>query len=566
MTAIPPPHGGTLKQRYLQGEALAEEKRRAVGYPAWTLTPTQLCDIELLLNGGFSPLEGFLTQRDYDTVVTTGRLDDGRLWPLPVVLDVSDPFATSLSLPCDIALYDQEGLLIATLQAEDCWIPDKQHEASHCYGTTDLQHPGVYQLHNERHPIYLGGRLRGITPPARYAFARYRHTPTQLRQEFSRRSWSRTLAFHTSCPMFSAQIALTSRAAREQQANLVIHPIVDTGQPGLVDDFTRMRSYELTMRQFPEQTTLLAPIPLATRLAGPREALWHAIIRQNYGLSQIIIGKDHASPEATAHYSAYQAQDYALQHGEELDIEIVPVEETRYLEERAEYLPASEVPAESTPLTLPPKELERRLDRGLEIPAWFSPTEIIEEIRKARPPRHQQGFTVFFTGLSGSGKSTLANALMNKLRELGERSVSLLDGDIVRHHLSSELGFSKAHRALNILRIGFVAGEITRAGGIAICAPIAPYRATRRKVREMIETHGGFIEVHVATPLEICESRDRKGLYAKARKGLISEFTGISDPYEAPERAEIIIDTSEVSAVEAGNRMMLTLEQLGYIQ
>ncbi|HFD86268.1 MAG TPA: adenylyl-sulfate kinase, partial [Gammaproteobacteria bacterium] len=470
------PHGGQLIDLYLKGDALSQAKASAANYPAWTLNNRQLCDLELLLNGGFSPLRGYLNKPDHDSVLTQMRLGNGLLWPIPISLDVTAEFADKATLTREIALYDQEGLLIAIMQVEDSWAADLHNEAIHCFGTADASHPGVDRFINDHNPVHLGGSVQGITPPARYAFARYRHTPAQLRQEFNRRSWSKTLAFHTSSPMFGAQIALTSRAAREQQANLVIQAAVDGDYPGLVDDFTRMRSYEEAMRQFPEQTSMLEATPLAPRLAGPREALWHAIIRQNFGLSQIIIGKDHASPEGGDWYGSTEAQSLVQQYANELEIEIVLVEATVHVQERAEYLPLNEAPAGSTHNHLSMEELRRRLDRGLEIPDWFSPPEIIEEIRKARPPRYQQGFTVFFTGLSGSGKSTLANALMNKLREQGERSVSLLDGDIVRHNLSSELGFSKAHRDLNILRIGFVAGEITRAGGIAICAPIAPYR------------------------------------------------------------------------------------------
>ncbi len=566
MSTIPAPHGGILIDLYLHGDDLAAEKNRASGYPAWTLTDAQLSDIELLLNGGFSPLTGYLNRKDHEAVVDSLHLSDGLLWPLPVALDISEAFADGIQPDTDISLYDPEGLLIATLRVGDIWLADKTNEAVHCYGTKDLGHPGVRKLFEERHPVYVGGRLRGISPPPRYAFSRYRHSPRELRQEFSRRSWGRTLAFHCSTPMFSAQIALAARSARQQRANLVIHPVVDNGQDALVDDFTRMRCHELALREFPEQTTMLTALPFSSRLAGPREALLHAIIRQNFGLSQIIIGSHHASPDHGHVDTADAAREFVQRFANELEIEIIPVEETVYIEERAEYLPLSEAPANATVQRLSSEELERRLELGLEIPQWFSPPDIIEEIRRARPPRHHQGFTVFFTGLSGSGKSTLAHALMQKLREQGDRSVSLLDGDIVRQHLSSELGFSRAHRDLNIQRIGFVAAEITRAGGIAICAPIAPYRETRRKVRHMVSTHGGFIEVHVATPLAVCEKRDRKGLYAKAREGLIREFTGVSDPYEEPEQAEIVIDTSALSAVEASNRIMLTLEQLGYIR
>ncbi len=564
MNSLPAPHGGELVDLYLRGDALDNEKARAAGYPAWTLTDRQLSDIELLLNGGFSPLTGYLNRADYEAVLEGLHLQSGLLWPLPLVLDVTETFAETIEPGSHVALYDPEGLLIATLEVENIWAPDLAREACHCIGTDDSDHPGA-ALILSRNPVCLGGRLKGITPPPRYAFSRYRFTPAELRHEFARRSWGRTLAFHSSRPMFSAQIELASRCAREQRANLIIHPAVDNGRDALVDDFTRMRCYELALATLPEQTTLLAAVPLTSRFAGPREALLHAIVRQNFGLTLMIVGDDHAGAgERWADSSA--TQQLIEQYQTELKIGVVPVENFVFVEARAEFLPRSEVPAGASCPTLDDAELERRLELGLPIPDWFAPPAIIDEIRRARPPRHRQGFTVFFTGLSGSGKSTLAHALMQKLREQGDRSVSLLDGDIVRHNLSSELGFSREHRDLNIRRIGFVASEITKAGGIAICAPIAPYRETRRQVRRMISKHGGFIEVHVATPLEVCEARDRKGLYAKARKGLIKEFTGISDPYETPENAEVVIDTSTVSSVEAANRIMLTLEQLGYIK
>jgi sulfate adenylyltransferase len=306
------------------------------------------------------------------------------------------------------------------------------------------------------------------------------------------------------------------------------------------------------------------------RMGGPREALWHEIIRKNYGCTHMIVGRDHAGPGTDRNgelfYGPYDAQELFRRHEEELDITMVPFKEMVYVENKAEYLSVEETEPGDKVMELSGTEFLRRLREGLDIPEWFSFPKVVEELRRAHPPKHQQGFTVFFTGLSGSGKSTIANALMVKLLEDGSRPVTLLDGDIVRKNLSSELTFSKEHRDLNIQRIGFVASEITKNRGIAICAPIAPYAHTRRQVREMISTHGGFIEVYVATPIEVCETRDRKGLYAKARAGILKGFTGIDDPYEEPERAEIVIDTQELSADLAAHRILITLEKLGYIR
>jgi sulfate adenylyltransferase len=370
--------------------------------------------------------------------------------------------------------------------------------------------------------------------------------------------------------MHRAHVELTMRAAEETGAHLLIHPVVGMTKPGDVDHYTRVRCYEHLLGRYPEQTTMLSLLPLAMRMGGPREALWHAIIRKNYGCTHLIVGRDHAGPGKDSmgndFYGPYDAQELLREHEEELDISMVPFRMMVYAENRAQYIPVDEATDADKVLDISGTELRRRLAEGLDIPDWFSFPDVVTELRRTHPPRHKQGFTVFFTGLSGSGKSTIANALMVKLMESGGRAISLLDGDIVRKNLSSELGFSKEHRDLNIRRIGFVASEITKNGGIAICAPIAPYTSTRRTVREMIGPLGGFIEIHVATPLAVCEERDRKGLYAKARAGLIKEFTGISDPYEVPENPEMVIDTANISPDLAAHRIMLKLESMGYLR
>jgi sulfate adenylyltransferase len=370
--------------------------------------------------------------------------------------------------------------------------------------------------------------------------------------------------------MHRAHLELTFRAAKDAEANLLIHPVVGMTKPGDVDHFTRVRCYEHLLTHYPEQTTTLSLLPLAMRMGGPREAVWHALIRKNYGCTHFIVGRDHAGPgkgkDGKPFYGPYDAQELMRDFETELDITMVPFKNMVYVESLAQYQPEDEVAKGARTLDISGTELRRRLHEGLDIPEWFSFPDVVAELRRTHPPRYEQGFTVFFTGLSGSGKSTIANALMVKLMEMGGRPVSLLDGDVVRKHLSSELGFSKEHRDLNIQRIGYVASEITKNGGIAICAPIAPYAATRRLVRDMIEPHGGFIEVHVATPIEVCEQRDRKGLYAKARAGLIKGFTGIDDPYEVPENPEITIDTSELTPDTLAHRVIIKLESMGFIK
>ena len=438
------------------------------------------------------------------------------------------------------------------------------------FGTEDVLHPGVYYLQHVAHSVYLGGKLRGVEPPTHYDFKLLRDSPVELRGRFRKLGWRKVVAFQTRNPMHHAHQELTFRAARDNEANLLIQPVVGMTKPGDVDHYTRVRCYEHVLEQYPEQTTALSLLNLAMRMAGPREALWHAIIRKNYGCTHFIVGRDHAGPGKDSNgepfYGPYEAQEMLKEYENELDISMVPFQMMVYVEDRAEYVPVNETTPDQKILDISGTEFRRRLREGLEIPEWFSYPKVVEELRKSYPPRHRQGFTVFFTGLSGSGKSTIANALLVKLLENGGRRVTLLDGDIVRKNLSSELGFSKEHRDLNILRIGFVASEITKNGGVAICAPIAPYTATRRRVRELIEAGGGFLEVFVATPIEVCEERDRKGLYAKARAGLIKEFTGISDPYEEPENPELRIDTVGLHPDLAAHRIFVKLESMGFIR
>ena len=570
MGAFKEPHGGALKELYLGESAAEEEKRLARDYVSWDLTPRQLCDIELLLNGGFSPLEGFLTQAEYEGVLQDMRLPDGTIWPIPITLDVGKDFAEQLELGQSIALRDPEGVLIATLEVSDRWTPDKAAEAAAAFGTTDELHPAVRYLVHQAGEVYLGGKLRGVEPPHHYDFRLLRDSPAELRGRFRKLGWRKVVAFQTRNPLHRAHQELTFRAARDEEANLLIQPVVGLTKPGDVDHYTRVRCYEHVLEQYPEQTTTLSLLPLAMRMAGPREALWHAIIRKNYGCTHFIVGRDHAGPgndsQGQPFYGPYDAQALYKEHEEELDITMVPFRQMVYVEDRAEYVPSDETRPGEKVLDISGTEFRRRLAEGLEIPDWFSYPKVVQELRRSYPPRHKQGFTVFFTGLSGSGKSTIANALLVKLLENGTRRVTLLDGDLVRKNLSSELGFSKEHRDLNIRRIGYVASEITKNGGVAICAPIAPYAATRRDVRNAISPDGGFIEVHVATPLEVCEQRDRKGLYAKARAGILKEFTGISDPYEEPENPELRIDTVGLSPDLAAHRILVKLESLGFIR
>lgn len=563
-------HLAPIPELYVSPDSAQKLKLAAAEMKSHDLTRRQTCDLELLMNGAFHPLKGFLSQADYDGVVDNMRLADGTLWPMPITLDVTPEFAESVTLGEDIALRDQEGVILATMTVTDRWTPDKHREAMGVFGADDIAHAGVNYLHNKAESVYLGGPITGLQPPTHYDFRARRDTPNELRAFFRKMGWQRIVGFQTRNPLHRAHQELTFRAAREAQANLLIHPVVGMTRPGDVDHFTRVRCYEAVLGKYPAATTHLSLLNLAMRMGGPREALWHAMIRRNHGLTHFIVGRDHAGPGKNSQgenfYGPYDAQDLVKQHQEEIGITVVPFRQMVYVQEKAQYFPEDEVPAGANVLNISGTELRRRLREGLAIPDWFSFPEVVEQLRKTSPERSRQGFTVFFTGLSGSGKSTIANALMVKLMELGGRPVTLLDGDVVRKHLSSELGFSKEHRDINIRRIGYVASEITKNGGIALCAPIAPYATTRREVREMIEDYGAFIEVHVATSLEECERRDRKGLYKLAREGKIKEFTGISDPYEVPENPELRVDTENIDVDSCAHQVLLHLEGMGLIR
>jgi sulfate adenylyltransferase len=459
--------------------------------------------------------------------------------------------------------------MLAVLNVTDVWEPDKEREAREVLGSTNAEHPAVGYIFHDAGTHYVGGRLEVVELPSHFDYKTLRMTPAEVRARFSKRGWRTVVAFQTRNPMHRAHLELTVRAAKEASANLLIHPVVGMTKPGDVDHYTRVRAYEAIMPRYPANTAELSLLPLAMRMAGPREAVWHAIIRKNHGCTHFVVGRDHAGPGSDStgepFYGPYDAQELLSTYEDEIGVKMVPFKMMVYLPDEDAYSPIDEVAEGTKSLSISGTELRDRLADGREIPEWFTFPRVADELRRTHPPRSHQGFTVFFTGLSGSGKSTIANVLLVKLLEMGGRPVTLLDGDVVRKHLSSELGFSKEHRDLNIQRIGFVASEITKNGGIAICAPIAPYDAVRQTVRSMIEPLGGFNLVHVSTPLEVCEQRDRKGLYAKARAGIIKEFTGISDPYEEPTDAEIVIDTAVLSRDEAAQRIILHLEAQGYI-
>ena len=563
------PHGGKLHYLVVDANASKAIKLETKSLPSWTLNDRQICDLEMILNGGFSPLTVFLNEADYNAVLNNMRLQDGTIWPMPITLDVTADFADRINISDEIALKDKEGFIIAVMTVESIWLPDKIKEAEKVLLTTDENHPAVNYLLNESNPVYVGGPVTGLMLPKQYDYKELRHTPRQAREIFAQNSWHNVVAFQTRNPMHRAHVELTKRAAEEHDAKILIHPVVGLTKSGDVDHYTRVRCYKYVLKKYPESSAMLSLLPLAMRMAGPREALWHAIIRKNYGCNMFIVGRDHASPGAgkdgQPFYGPYDAQDLLKEHEEELGIKMVPFQLMVYVPAREKYVPKDELTENDEFKMISGTDLRSRLRNDEDIPEWFSYPEVVAELRRFRPALDKRGFTVFFTGLSGSGKSTLANGLMVKLMEDGRRPVTLLDGDIVRTHLSSELGFSQEHRKLNVRRIGFVASEITKNGGIALCAPIAPYKSDRRFNRELIYPLGGYIEVYVDTSLEICEERDVKGLYALAREGKLKQFTGIDDPYEEPENSEIKITSADVTPEVLVDEILARIKEMGYL-
>ena len=562
------PHGGKLCN-LLVDEDQAEALKAASGeFLSISLNQRQLCDLELLLCGAFSPLTGFMVQEAYESVINQLCLPDGTLWSIPLTIDVPAAQAEKIEPGQQLALLDDEGFMLAVLTVADKWQPDKRREANEIYGTTSTEHPGVRYLLEQVHDTYIGGEVTGIQMPIHNDFETLRDTPQELRHLFTRLGWQNVVGFHTCKPMHRLHREITLQAAKEAQANILLHPSVGMTKPGDLHYYARVHCYQAIRHHYPHSMAVLSLLPSAVRMAGPREVLLNAIIRQNYGCSHYIVGPQHAEPpgvrdDGPCFYPRYAAQKMMEAHQHELKIRMVPVREMSYLPDAGTFKPDDRQGKQGVRFT--DRDLRQHLEQGLDVPAWFSYPDVLSALRKVYPPRSKKGITLFFTGLSGSGKSTLAKILYARFIEEGGRPVTLLDGDVVRLNLSSELGFSREHRNINVRRIGFVASEITKNGGIAICAPIAPYTAMRRDVRETIEQHGAFIEIHVATPLDVCEGRDRKGLYAKAREGVIPEFTGISDPYDVPEHPEIRIDTTGKSPMQAVQEIMLYLLREGYI-
>ncbi|WP_462323642.1 bifunctional sulfate adenylyltransferase/adenylylsulfate kinase [Desulfoplanes sp.] len=545
-------------------------KKEALSFPYIDLDPRQLCDLELLLNRAYYPLEGYLGQADYGSVLETMRLENGVLWPMPVTLDVPERFAKRCEPGMVIGLRDSEGFLLAILHVGSVWKPDKRNEALKVFGTDDpRKHPSVRHLYDRIGDWYVGGKVEGLHLPMHYDFPSLRMTPSMTHQRFSQMGWRNIIGFQADTCLHCAHKEMILRAAREAGASIFLHPLVGGSQTGKLDPITQVRCYQAFAQKFPKNMIFLGILPFAARKAGPREGLWRSIIHKNYGCSHVMFPGAIADPfaEGGEHfYPLWAGMELAGEHREEIGIEPVQLEPMVYSETKGQYIPKGDAADDMEIREITSMELQRRLELGIDIPSWFSFPEVVQELRYAFPPRHRQGFTIFLTGLSGAGKSTLAKVLQKKFLEMRDRPVTLLDGDIVRRNLSSELDFSREHRELNVRRIGFVASEITKNGGIAICAPIAPFEDSRQHNRERISRYGGYIEIYLSTPLDVCENRDRKGLYAKARKGIIQGVTGIDDPYQPPVDPEIAVDTSTLSPAEGAQTILLFLEEQGYIK
>jgi len=560
------PYGGELVNLLVPEEEREDLRVKAASQSRVQLSARNVCDLELLATGGFSPLSTFMNRADYDRVLEEMRLTSGVLFPLPVTLTAKKD--AGVELDSELALADQHNNVLAMMRVDEIFEWDSAREARLAYGTNDLRHPLVAEM-NSWGELCISGPMRVLQLPRYYDFRGLRLSPIDVRERLAALGRHNVVAFQTRNPLHRAHEELTARAAREIDGALLLHPVVGLTKPGDIDHFTRVRSYRvLAERYYDPDRMMLALLPLAMRMAGPREALWHAIIRRNFGANHLIVGRDHASPGRDSQdrpfYGPYDAQELVAAHSDEIGVKPMPFSELLYIPEEDRYEESTRIPEGKRTASISGTDVrEKYLQRGRALPSWFTRPEVASILAEAHPPRHQQGFCLWFTGLSGAGKSTTAEILTTRLLEHG-RPVTVLDGDVVRTHLSQGLGFSKEDRDTNIRRIGFVAAEIARHGGGVICAAVSPYRATRNECRAMIGADR-FIEIFVDAPLDVCEERDTKGMYRLAREGKIKNFTGIDDPYEAPHNAELVIDTVAFSAEENAELILAFLVGQGFV-
>ena len=561
------PYGGKLVDLMVPAEDLEHVKAYASRLPSIQISSRAECDLELLAVGAFSPLDRFMGKADYQRVLDEMRLTSGHLFPIPITLPVEP--GPDIRLGQEIALRNAKNDLLAVIKIEEMYEWDLSETAQKVFGSEDLRHPLVAEMHRWGQ-VNISGRLRVLQTPRHYDFQDLRLTPAQTRARLDSYGYDNVVAFQTRNPLHRVHEELTKRAADEVGGVLLLHPVVGMTKPGDVDHFTRVRTYKaLAADYYDPDRILLSLLPLAMRLAGPREALWHMIIRRNYGANHLIVGRDHAGPgnDSTGKpfYGPYDAQELAEKHSEELGVKVVPFRMLVYLPDEERYEEVSKIAAGANTAAISGTQVrDDYLNQGKPLPDWFTRPEVAEILAESYPPRHKQGVCIWFTGLSGSGKSTTAEILTTLLLENG-RQVTVLDGDVVRTHLSKGLGFSKEDRDINIRRIGYVAAELVRHGGTVVCAAVSPYRATRNDVRNMVGADH-YAEVFVDTPLEVCEQRDVKGLYAKARRGEIKGFTGIDDPYEEPRNAEILLDTVNYTAEQNAHQIMDYLVEKGFVR
>ena len=561
------PFGGELVDLVVSDEAAEELRDEAGRLPSIQISDRAVCDLELLATGGFSPLGRFMSRDDLSSVVENMRTADGTLFPIPITLPVDSD--AGISLDSRIALRDSNNDLLAVMDVEEAYEWDMEEVAKRVYGTLDLRHPIVAEMHQWGR-YNISGRLQVIQLPQRHDFSELRLTPVQTRSALEETGHRNVVAFQTRNPLHRVHEELTKRAAASVDGVLLLHPVVGLTRLGDVDHYTRVRTYKaLTDLYYEPDRVLLSLLPLAMRMGGPREAVWHAIIRRNFGANHLIVGRDHAGPGVDSRgepfYGPYDAQELVEEHADELGVKPVTFTELVYVPSEGKYEEVSELPPGVETASISGTQVrDDYLNTGRPLPEWFTRPEVAEILADTYPPRHRQGVCVWFTGLSGSGKSTTADVLTSLLMEHG-RQVTVLDGDVVRTNLSKGLGFSKEDRDTNILRIGYVASEVVRHGGIAICAAISPYIATRDAVRSMMG-EGQFVEVFVDTPLDVCESRDSKGMYAMARAGEITGFTGIDDPYEAPPDPELTLDTVANSPAENAAKIIELMTGAGFLR
>ena len=561
------PYGGRLVDLMVPEDSIAEVKAHANALPSIQISERSVCDLELLATGAFSPLDMFMGKEDFQRVLDEMRLTSGHVFPIPITLPIDE--RAEIALDQDFALRNAKNELIAVMRAEEIYEWDRDEVAEKVFGTTDQKHPMVSEI-GRLGSLNVSGRLQVLQLPNHYDFKDLRMTPVQTRRRLEEFGCKNVVAFQTRNPVHRVHEELTKRAADEVDGTLLLHPVVGMTKPGDVDYYTRVRTFKaLTERYYAQDRVLLSLLPLAMRMAGPREAVWHAIIRRNYGASHFIVGRDHAGPGVDSSgkpfYGPYDAQELAKSFQAEIGVEVVPFKELVYLSEEERYEEISAAPKGAKIASISGTQVrEEYLNKGKLLPDWFTRPEVADILANTYPPRHKQGICIWFTGFSGSGKTATADALTILLMERG-RQVTVLDGDVVRTHLSKGLGFSKEDRDTNIRRIGFVASEVVRHGGVAICAAISPYKATRDEVRSMFDGDR-FFEVFVDTPLDVCEGRDVKGVYAQARRGEIKGFTGIDDPYEEPEHPEITLDTVSRTIEENAIEIVDELATLGFVR